>query len=397
MRLLNGVSHKLHKLKPLLVQLVPAPGLVALVALVACGSKSAPVDPHAPTVANLDGSLERAGSFLAAQQAPDGAFRSKAYSALRDGWSLTPLVTLALRVTPAREAYTKAVGFVAGLVDGERVRGVPEVTYPLYAWAIGALVLSAPDNVENHRKTRDALLLAVRGQQLSSANGWKADDASFGGWGYSPRVPARPEGEVRNELLTSNLSATLLGIGALALAGQPAPEGTAGFVERCRNPDGGFFFSPALPDSNKAGRGPNGYRSYGSMTADGLRALVRLGKPIDDPAVIAAIAWLDKHFDPAKNPGEFAPVDEVRRASSYYYWVWSVAHAFEHVKRGDKRWAAALATELLRRQRADGSWANEASEMREDDPVVATSFAVAALAVCRSVIAGERVTHAGWK
>ena len=137
---------------------------------------------------------------------------------------------------------------------------------------------------------------------------------------------------------------------------------------------------------------PDRFRSYGSMTADGVRALLRLGAPPDDPRVVRAAAWLDAHFDPAQNPGDFPPVAEVRRASAYYYWTWTAAHAMRALGRRD--WASPLAAELLRRQLPDGSWKNPASEMREDDPVVATSFAVAALGVCRMVLAGEHRSHA---
>jgi hypothetical protein len=41
---------------------------------------------------------------------------------------------------------------------------------------------------------------------------------------------------------------------------------------------------------------------------------------------------------------------------------------------------------LLKRQRDDGSWSNPAVLVREDDPLVATSLAMRALADCR----GER-------
>ncbi len=34
-------------------------------------------------------------------------------------------------------------------------------------------------------------------------------------------------------------------------------------------------------------------------------------------------------------------------------------------------------------QRADGAWANEVSDSREDDPLVATPFAASALLICR--------------
>jgi hypothetical protein len=149
-----------------------------------------------------------------------------------------------------------------------------------------------------------------------------------------------------------------------------------------------------LPDSNKAGpsQTPGRYRSYGSMTADGTRALLRLGAPPDDARLVAATAWLDRAFDAAKNPGDFPPVAEIRRASAYFYWTWSAAHVARHLNR--RAWAEALATELIRLQSSDGSWKNTATEMREDDPIVATSFAIAALALARVVITGESRSHA---
>jgi hypothetical protein len=128
------------------------------------------------------------------------------------------------------------------------------------------------------------------------------------------------------------------------------------------------------------------------MSADGLRALLRLGRPLSDPRVAAASAYLERSFDAARNPGDFPPVAEVRRESSYYYWAWSAAHAARHLS--NRRWAEALSGELLRRQGPDGSWRNPASEMREDDPIIATSFAIAALAASRSVIAADPKSHA---
>jgi hypothetical protein len=136
------------------------------------------------------------------------------------------------------------------------------------------------------------------------------------------------------------------------------------------------------------------------MTADGARALVRLGAAPDDPRVTAARAWLVARFDAENNPGDFVAASEVRRGSSYYYWAWSSAHALRdlgvvEVHGGITR-AEALAEALLARQRPDGSWRNPESEMREDDPLVATSFAVAALGVCRLALGAPYRSHASW-
>jgi hypothetical protein len=368
---------------------------LALIALLACGGPA----PEPTQLERIDTALSRAGSFLVTRQHDDGAWRSKTYSALRDGWSVTPLVALALRMAPQEPAsagaYRRGVDYLGTIAPGGVVRTAPEVSYPLHAYALGALVLGAPDN-KRHRATHGALLQAIRGLQLSKARGWSPSEPSFGGWGYGSEATRRPDAKA-GELPTANLSATVLAIGALVLGGTPlqdqALDEARSFVDRCRDrDDGGYFFSPAELGANKAGSDASGPRSYGSMTADGLRSSLRLGRPIDDPDVVGAVGWLDRSFDPANNPGAFPPSDEVRRDSSYFYWVWSAAHAMRHL--GRRGWAEALVEELLRRQQVDGSWRNAASEMREDDPLVSTPFAIAALAIARGMISGEPRSHA---
>jgi hypothetical protein len=390
---------------------------------VACERSQPPavVASTAPEVSvqSVDAALIRARDFLLAKQGQDGAIRSATYAAFKDGYSLTPLVILGLQLGPlderSRMALGRAVDFSTTLLDDQgEIR--KESVYPLYAAALTTLVLSSPGN-QRHRATRDRLLTHLRRRQFSGDNAWAPDDTSFGGWGYFPGVPQKPVGENHNDLLTSNLSATLLAVGALTLSGvpleDPALRAASEFVDRCQNfapgcsgpqCDGGFFFSPALPDGNKAGMDPGGRPvSYGSMTADGVRAALRLGRLPQDARVLAAAAWLARHFDPAHNPGAFVVGSEVRQESSYYYWTWSVAHALRALGQptltttsGDVAWAPALGKELLARQAADGSWKNSYSEMRENDPIVATAFAAAALTVIRASLAGEYRSHAGW-
>ena len=56
---------------------------------------------------------------------------------------------------------------------------------------------------------------------------------------------------------------------------------------------------------------------------------------------------------------------------------------------GKLPWAQALADELMRRQGKQGSWTNPAGAQREDDPLVATSMAMSALAICRASLTVE--------
>ena len=397
--------------------------MLALVLVAACREPAErPAAPPAPPslLERADRGLAAAGTFLISQQGPDGALRSKTYAAFRDGYSLTPLALAALRFVPASSsqsaAYRKGVDFLLTMVDERGALRAPPngPRYPLYSIALSVLVLNVPENAA-HSATRDALVTLLRARQLTPAHGFAPDDPSHGGWGYdlaldTPSLVAGPRP-------SANLSATIFVLGALTLAGVPASDPALlharAFVERCQRipgdaggpPDGGFFFSPAEHDGNKAGpvelAAPAGpFRSYGSATADGVRALLRLGLPPEHPRVVAAAAWLERNFSAARNPGDFVEGSEVRRASSYYYWAWSAAHALRAIGRrtlvtaaGEVRWAEALAAALLERQRADGSFVNSSTELREDDPVVATSFAVAALAICRSVLAGSYATH----
>jgi squalene-hopene/tetraprenyl-beta-curcumene cyclase len=135
------------------------------------------------------------------------------------------------------------------------------------------------------------------------------------------------------------------------------------------------------------------FRSYGTVTADGVRALLRLGAGGEDPRVQAAAAWLERRFSPTQPPGEYPALRAVQRASVHYYWAWTAAHALRalgkdelNTARGKVRWPEALARALLAGQRPDGSWRNSFTDMREDDPMVATPLAMAGLGIAKLII-----------
>lgn len=124
------------------------------------------------------------------------------------------------------------------------------------------------------------------------------------------------------------------------------------------------------------------------MTADGLRSLLRCGLAKDHPRVVAASRWLERNFSAAHNPGAFTADRAVLRDATWYYWVWAASHAFLAVdlkqldtSEGPVDWSDAFARLLLDRQRPDGSWVNRFTDAKEDDPLVATSWASSALAI----------------
>lgn len=345
---------------------------------------------------DIDPAIAKAQSFLLAKQEPDGAWRSETYGALKGGWALTPVVMSAILFAPAEATpawYNKGADFLATLsnADGSLNSGLFGLDYPVYSLSGAILVLSAPANAR-HQAARDRLLPHLLARQLDEQNGWSEADLSYGGWGYFFQLPKKPaEGVPRDELLASNVASTVFALGALSLAGVGLEEPTYAkarrFLERIQNypGDGGFYFTPEDPVANKAGGTAPKYLSYGTATADGFRALLRSGVPRDDPRVQAAASWLREHRSIDQVPGAYAKDREVQRDSAYYYWAWSYAHAMMFLgPAAPDGWARELAAKLIALQRPDGSWKNDAIDLREDDPLVATSLALAALSICRT-------------
>ncbi len=388
------------------------PLLLACLLAAGCGSDAA-------TIATLaDRSLARAARYLIGRQSADGAWRSDVYGVLREDLALTPPTLKVLVLGPAAPGIDAARRRAADRLcdcagdDGSIDPGPHGLSYPVYTAATAVMVLTHFPG-ERERKAREAWLRLLRSHQLAEDLGWEPSDPAFGGWGYSVVPPRKPApGERAKGSYDSDLSSTVFALGALRIGGakedDPAVRKGLVFVTRCQNlpaddetaepafDDGGFHFTPTNEVQNKAGlagtdrQGRERFRSYGSATADGLRALLRCGIPATSRRVVAARRWLESRFSAEHNPGEFEPLREVERDAAYYYWCWSVAHAFRaldvreiETARGRVLWADRLARELLRRQREDGCWAGPLTAVKEDDPLVATPLACGALALCR--------------
>ena len=384
------------------------------------------VTPPPAQLTEIDAGLTRAGEYLISQQSDSGAWVSETYGCFKAGLALTPHVMNALFFLPqirddALPAYHHGVDYLASFVgeDGTLTVGPPEMLFPVYSAASTSRAVVLADRSPRNLRTQQAWLALLRERQLNGDRGWTGDDPEYGGWGFSLAVPHKPApGQPTPRFFESNLSATVYGVAAMRSAkispDDPSFAQALLFATRCQNvppdsasadaafDDGGFFFIPVDAVQNKAGPagldrfGRERFHSYGTMTADGVRILIRCGLPLDHPRVIAAREWLERNFSATDNPGEFNTDREVIRNGTYYYWAWAVAHAFlalrvEEIETADGpvRWAELLAAELLRRQRSDGSWTNPYTDAKEDDPLVATPFASAALAICRAVIAGD--------
>jgi squalene-hopene/tetraprenyl-beta-curcumene cyclase len=374
--------------------------------------------PDSDLRGRIDVSLTRAIRYLVSRQSADGAWRSGKYGFFRDGPTLTPHVMSGLcDVIPAGSLdegpIVKGADYLASLVDAEgNLRHGEELNYPVYIAADASRVVTRASRVSERRTAQSAWLACLRRYQLTEALGWHPQDIEYGGWGYAHQPPRKtPGGSTHGPMDCPNLTATLFALEALRAAGvsaeDPACRQALIFVQRCQNyaeaptaanrsfQDGGFFFSPCMAMRNKAGatvdaNGREWFNSYGSMTADGFRALLDCGLPRDHPLVRQAGAWLGGNFSADRNPGRFIAANAGLCQSTYYYYAWSVSRALPKLDRKTipasrvtPSWPVALAEELLKRQRPNGSWANDYSDGKEDEPLVATPLAVSALEACR--------------
>ena len=158
------------------------------------------------------------------------------------------------------------------------------------------------------------------------------------------------------------------------------------FVERCQNydlqnpkdNDGGFFFSTTESETNKAGHDGKHFRSYGTTTADGILSLVAIGRPLEDRRIRAAHNWLISHHRDMAVPGFVGEAHQRWPQGLAFYYAASSTEAFRAVH---AVMDPSVGNALRRTQRRDGSWANPENLVKEDDPLIATAFAIRALAL----------------
>lgn len=347
------------------------------------------VDPQATYQKMVD----RAVRFLRTKgRAPDGSYSAEA------GPGVTALVTIALLRSgraPDDPLIAKSLEYLEGFVRADGGIYKRGSLYRNYETCL-AMLCFAEANREGRsgKEGRYDKIIAkadafVKGLQWDQTESHEKDSYSYGGAGYGKHK--RPD-----------LSNTSFLMDALKAAGNgPDDEAVKKallFVSRCqnleskqnttkfaaKNPDGGFYYTPAAGGQSQAGETANGgLRSYGSMTYAGLKSMIYAGVGPDDPRVKATLDWIGKHYGLDSNPG-------MGQAGLYYYYhtfakALHAAGLKEIVGTDGKRhdWRKDLIEELARRQRADGSWINENSRWMEAMPNLTTAYALLSLTYCR--------------
>jgi hypothetical protein len=333
----------------------------------------------------------RAAAWLWTQQAADGGWHSATYGILKSGQALTPFVLCALLdvgpevAAPPAGAVERAMGFLRASIDGHGRVGTrdPDVLeYPNYAtsYALRCFLRVDPSGDAVRVRRMTAYLLS---QQYGEERGFSPSDPAYGGWGMGSERKRGDPGHM-------DIAHTRCVLEALRAAGADPPpmrSRAEDFLRRMLHgagagpeDEGGFWFSPVVLSANKSAPRGERFGAYATATCDGLLALLAAGVPNDDARVLAARAWLDRH--PALHEVGGIPLDGPT--------PWSPALLHYHLAaRADVERALGpsssvpfrdrAAAVLLPAQRPDGSFVGDSPLMKEDDPLIATAFALAAL------------------
>lgn len=320
-------------------------------------------------------------------QSENGAFSPQA------GTGVTSLATTALLrhgVPVDSPTVSKALKFLEQHIQTDGGIYTPGSTHTNYETCLAILCFTEANKDHRYDKTIAKADAYVKGIQWDEGEGKEPSDTFYGGAGYGGSK--RPD-----------LSNTSFLIDALKAAGNAedseAIQRALIFVSRCqnletehnttpfaaKNPDGGFYYTPAAGGTSQAGKTPEGgLRSYASMTYSGLKSMIYAGVDENDPRVKAAITWIRKHYNLEENPGMGAA------GLYYYYQVYGKAlealgqDQFEDEKGVKHDWRAELIAELAERQQKNGSWLNEQSDRwLEGDANLVTGYALLALAYCK--------------
>jgi squalene-hopene/tetraprenyl-beta-curcumene cyclase len=324
--------------------------------------------------------------LLTKGQAADGSYSAPS------GIGVTALATTALLRhgrSPDDPAIARSLKYIEGFVQPDGGVYGKESFVKNYETSL-AIVLFA----EANRGGRyDELIRKadgfIKGVQWDEDEGHDKSSFYHGGAGYGKK--ARPD-----------LSNTSFLIEALRAAGNgpddPHVQMAMIFVSRCqnlesehnttpfaaKNPDGGFYYTPAAGGESFAEKTPEGgLRSYASMTYAGLKSMIYAGLKPDDQRVKAAMRWIQQHYDLKVNPGLG------RQGLFYYYHTFAktLAALGDDEIVDDKgvkhNWRSDLLDALAAAQQEDGSWVNDHNRWMEDDKNLVTSYALLALSYCK--------------
>ena len=325
--------------------------------------------------------IEKGVTWLKGQQKENGTWSEENMPAL----TALPLWAVTVSGVPGTEPLQeKAIG---NLLGKQQPDGGIYVTQERQGAGLGNYNTSICVTAL-HATGRKDLMPAVLKARTYIASSQYSDGAHAGGFGY----------DKESQRVYSDLNNTFFAIDAMrrtqgAEDTRPASERRADvnwdaaikYVERLQSQEGdtkgGFAYNAGDPRAG-TNTNPDGkvtLRAYGSMTYAGVLSLLHAKLDKGDPRVRGAFEYASRFWTVDENPGQG------QQGLFFYYNVMSRAltaagaDALPKKDTGDIHWREEMIKKVLSLQKPDGSWANDNNRWWENDPVLATSYALLAL------------------
>ena len=361
--------------------------VLAAFAVAALCAPAPAADPKLkPADAEFKAVVDKAYEAMKAKQNADGSFAPKL-----GGPGVTALMAAAFLKagkSPDDPVVAKCLAYLEGSIQKDG--GVYNEGLANYTTCLAVMTFKEANAGGKYDKVIANATKFLRGLQDASAD---TTDVKYGGMGYDGK--GRPD-----------LSNTQFFVEALLASGatkdDPAVKKALAFIGRSQNlpgefndqpfatqatddDRGGFVYNPTDQTNAKSDkRTPQGgLRSEGGMTYAGLKSFLYAGLSKDDPRVKAAVKWIRQHYTVDENPGQG------QAGLFYYYTTFAKAMTalgedeFADAKGGKHPWRLELFSKLQSSQKPDGSWANANKSFLENQPELATAFAVLALGYCK--------------
>ena len=344
-----------------------------------------------------DATVKKAAAFLNSSQDANGGWSTDKTPGVT-GVCLTGLLKSGV-VNVNDPVSQKAIGYIESLVNAEKkhIAGKGDVKVGLqnYVTSINVMALASANQSDKYKALIGDAVDFLKKLQWDEDEGKTPKDDFYGGAGYDSK--SRPD-----------LSNTQTFLDALIAAGiskdDPAFKRAQVFVSRCQNlksehndqpwakliDDGSFIYTAATGGVTKVidkadadGKLPG----YGSMTYAGIKSLIYCGVSKDDPRVKKAYEWIQNNYSVDANVG----MPKERASWGLYYYYHTMAKCLDALgidevvdSKGMKHdWRKDITATLAKRQRADGSFQNDAANWMEADPNLATGYALMALSYCK--------------
>lgn len=391
---------------------VPETGAVPVTPAAVAQNTPTPPPPPETTKsvkADLEQAFDRGLNWLMAKQLPSGSFPDLEN---KDDVAFTAmgLIILGDATEPTRlkhkDALDKALAYLLknAQANGSMMDTGKVPAFDIYktSLAIVALKVNMPFRAPEEQKKMEEVLNKAMAYLQKSQYGPESSDKDMGGWGYKEGAAEKTP--------NPNLSTASYVIDALYKAGlakdsetykravdflMKLQDSTEHNTGRITGNSGGFVYSPT---ESKAGEtttadGQKILKPYGSMTYAGLLSFIYAYVDKNDPRVQSAYNWIRANYTLEENPGLRTDAAPNLGKQGLFYYYHTFAKALSAY--GDKQitttdnlqhlWANELVTKLASIQSADGSWKNENSRWWEDLPILATSYSLMSLNLCRKM------------